>query len=257
MTSFRFVEAFIERCCTQVGLRVSVALGARLLLVRQGAEGEERREAHDAGGHGVRHRVAKAQRGMFRRTQVVCADGCNLALLYCVLYCLIVCTLHVRDTTLHCMSRYIVRLSTDLSFLTFTEYGAEVSRNANRVMVTHKAFRRYAIIQDQIAQYEGTKKRIEGAFETEKHLKRAIEIAPTDSVALHSMGVWHFEVSVRFSAPTSSLPFPLLFLGSRASDRALLHCIYQLINWHQASCYTTRLNLPLALGITWSVSSVG
>jgi hypothetical protein len=53
----------------------------------------------------------------------------------------------------------------------------------------------YAIIQDQIAQYEGTKKRIEGAFETEKHLKRAIELAPTDSVALHSMGVWHFEVS--------------------------------------------------------------
>lgn len=53
----------------------------------------------------------------------------------------------------------------------------------------------YAIIQDQISQYEGTKKRVEGAIEMEKHLKRAIELAPNDAIALHSMGVWHFEVA--------------------------------------------------------------
>ena len=125
---FRSIEASIERCCTQVGLRVPVALGARLLLVRQRAEGKERREALDAWRHGMRHRIAKAQRRMFRRAQMVCAEGCSWAFLYCVLYWVIVSSSCQRFATL-------VRQCADLSFFSFTVYWIldmklEVYRNA-------------------------------------------------------------------------------------------------------------------------------
>lgn len=48
-----------------------MALGARNIFVREGGEGEERREANDAGGDGEHRRGAQTQRRHRRRSQVV------------------------------------------------------------------------------------------------------------------------------------------------------------------------------------------
>jgi tetratricopeptide (TPR) repeat protein len=59
-----------------------------------------------------------------------------------------------------------------------------------------EAHKWYGIVLDQVASYEGTKRRIEQSYEVEKHFRRALELDPQNAGALYSLGVWHFEFAV-------------------------------------------------------------